>query len=146
MWDGIVIFTKKRMDTRWIQRLSNFNKAISSLSVSLKEDTSSNITLRAGLIQFFEMTFELAWKTLKDYLNELGFEEVNSPRSAIKKAFEIGLIEDGHLWMKALEDRNLTAHTYEEETAVEVERLIRESYYPMILELQRKLTDACHAE
>jgi nucleotidyltransferase substrate binding protein (TIGR01987 family) len=146
MWDGIVIFTKKRMDTRWIQRLSNFNKAISSLSVSLKEDTSSNITLRAGLIQFFEMTFELAWKTLKDYLNELGFEEVNSPRSAIKKAFEIGLIEDGHLWMKALEDRNLTAHTYEEETAVEVERLIRESYYPMILELQRKLTDASHAE
>ena len=84
------------MDTRWIQRFNNLNKAIVSLSVSLLEDTSNNITLRAGVIQFFEMTFELAWKTLKDYLNEIGYDEVNSPRSAIKKAFEIGIIDDGH--------------------------------------------------
>jgi nucleotidyltransferase substrate binding protein (TIGR01987 family) len=92
------------------------------------------------------MTFELSWKTLKDYLNEIGYEEVNSPRSAIKKAFEIGIIADGHLWLKALEDRNLTAHTYEEETAIEVERLIRESYYPMVLELQSKLEQIRNAE
>ncbi|TCN62217.1 nucleotidyltransferase substrate binding protein [Acetobacteroides hydrogenigenes] len=134
------------MDTRWIQRFNNLNKAISSLSVSLLEDTSNNITLRAGVIQFFEMTFVLAWKTLKDYLNEIGYDEVNSPRSAIKKAFEIGIVDDGHLWLKALEDRNLTAHTYEEETAIEVERLIRESYYPMVLELQKKLEQVRNAE
>ena len=134
------------MDTRWIQRFNNLNKAIVSLSVSLLEDTSNNITLRAGVIQFFEMTFVLAWKTLKDYLNEIGYDEVNSPRSAIKKAFEIGIVDDGHLWLKALEDRNLTAHTYEEETAIEVERLIRESYYPMVLELQKKLEQVRNAE
>jgi nucleotidyltransferase substrate binding protein (TIGR01987 family) len=134
------------MDTRWIQRLSNLEKAIGSLASSVQEDTTHNITLRAGMIQFFEMSFELAWKTLKDYLNEAGFEEVNSPRSAIKKAFETNLISDGHLWLKALEDRNLTAHTYDEATAQEIEQLIRNDYYPMLAILFAKLKKLKDAE
>ena len=76
------------MDKRWIQRFNNLNKAISSLSVSLLEDTSNNITLRAGVIQFFEMTFVLALKTLKDYLNEIGYDEVNS-RKATNRLIQI---------------------------------------------------------
>lgn len=129
------------MDIRWVQRYENLEKALNSLSLSLKENTKSNITLRAGVIQFFEMSFELSWKTMKDYLNEVGFSEVNSPRSAIKKAFEIGLIADGHLWLRALEDRNLTAHTYVESTAQEVERLIRVDYFNMIYDMYTKLKE-----
>jgi nucleotidyltransferase substrate binding protein (TIGR01987 family) len=61
---------------------------------------------KAGIIQFFEMTFELAWKVLKDYLESQGYM-VKSPREAIKHAIQIGLIEEGHPWMDALSKRNL---------------------------------------
>ena len=62
---------------------------------------------RAGVIQFFEIAIELAWKVLKDYLesHEIQF---NSPREVIKSAFQNGFIENGHVWMDALADRNLT--------------------------------------
>jgi len=91
---------------------------------------------RAGLIQFFEMAFELAWKVLKDYLEEEGFT-VQSPRDTIKQAFQAGLLENGHIWLEALKDRNLTVHTYEEKIAVAVEQKIREAYFPALLTLFR---------
>ena len=118
-------------DIRWKQRFQNFEKAKALLENAL-EVKQPDIIYRAGIIQFFEMTFELAWKTLKDYLQEQGFAEIKTPKESIKKAFEIGLLKDGHKWMKALEDRNLTAHTYDEATAIEVERLIRNDYYPLL--------------
>ncbi len=89
---------------------------------------------RAGLIQFFEMSFELAWKVLKDYLEEEGFAPA-SPRETIKQAFQSGLIVDGHLWIEALKDRNLTVHTYEEKIAIAVEAKIRNSYFPILAKL-----------
>jgi nucleotidyltransferase substrate binding protein (TIGR01987 family) len=85
------------------------------------------------------MSFELAWNTLKDYLEEEGFIEIKSPRAAIKKAFESGLITDGHTWLKALEDRNLTSHTYDENTANQVVDLIKKSYYPLLTSLYNEL-------
>ncbi len=86
---------------------------------------------RAGLIQFFEMTFELAWKVLKDYLEEEGFR-IASPREAVKQAFQAGLVGDGHVWMEALKDRNLTVHTYEEKVAIAIEKRIRSAYFPLL--------------
>ncbi|WP_200086690.1 HI0074 family nucleotidyltransferase substrate-binding subunit [Salicibibacter cibi] len=62
---------------------------------------------RAGLIQLFEVTFELAWKVFKDYLEAEGYI-MKSPRQTIKQAFQMGIIEDGHTWIDALSDRNLT--------------------------------------
>ncbi len=91
------------------------------------------------MIQFFELSFELGWKVLKDYLEEQGFADVKSPRAAIKKAFETELITDGHTWLQALEDRNLTTQTYDEETVLEVEHLIRNIYYPLLKELDTEL-------
>jgi nucleotidyltransferase substrate binding protein (TIGR01987 family) len=71
------------------------------------------------LIQFFEITFELAWKLLKDY-EEIEGLIAKTPRAAIKQAFQSGLISNGHDWIDALQDRNLTSHTYNEETAIAV--------------------------
>lgn len=56
------------------------------------------------------MSFELAWNMVKDYLQEQGFIDIKSPRGALKRAFEMGIIENGHHWMDLLLDRNLTAH------------------------------------
>ena len=120
-------------DIRWIQRFSNFERAFLLLQDSLKTEPLS-ILERAGLIQFFEMTFELAWKLLKDYEETEGFI-VKTPREAIKQAFQSGLISNGHDWIDALQDRNLTAHTYNEETAIAVETKIRNKYFQLLEEV-----------
>ena len=92
-----------------------------------------------GLIQCFEYSFELAWKTMKDYLLSEGFAEVRSPRHAIQMAFQTGLVQDGHTWIDALEKRNLMAHTYDENLVKIAEDLIRKQYYPILVQLQERL-------
>ena len=122
-------------DARWKQRFSNFSKSMNYLEQALTIQ-SPDIVQKAGIIQFFEMSFELSWKVLKDYLEEQSFEDVKSPRAAIKQAFEIGIIENGHGWLELLQDRNLTAHTYYEEKANEMEQLIHKNYFPLLKKLQ----------
>ena len=86
------------------------------------------------------MAFELAWKLLKDYLYEQGFN-INSPREAIKQAYQSEIIDNGQEWIDALEDRNLTTHTYDEETAQKVVESIRNSYYPLLDSLYVRLKE-----
>ncbi|KIO63427.1 hypothetical protein B4064_3258 [Caldibacillus thermoamylovorans] len=68
---------------------------------------------RQDLFNFFEITFELALKVLKDYLEAQGYI-VKSPRETIKQAYQMEVIDDGHVWIEALSSRNLTTHTYDE--------------------------------
>ena len=70
-----------------------------------------------ALVQVFEFTYELGWKTVKDYLSFSGIKNVNSPREVIKHGFQNQIIEDGQLWINMMEDQNLIAHTYSEENA-----------------------------
>lgn len=100
-------------DIRWKQRFQNFSKSMEHLENAL-QIPSPDIVQKAGVIHFFEMSFELSWNMVKDYLEDQGFVDIKSPKAALKKAFEIGIIEKGHGWMDLLLDRNLTAHTYDE--------------------------------
>ena len=120
-------------DIRWKQRFQNFERAFKLLedTIGIKDPS---IVERAGMVQFFEMTFELSWKLLKDFQEAEGFI-IRSPRDSIKQAFQAGFIENGHTWMDALENRNLTVHAYEEKIAIEIEKRIREEYYPILLDL-----------
>ena len=96
---------------RWKQRLQNLNKAMKRLEEACDQDEYSELET-AGLVQTYEFTFELAWKTMKDRLTFEGYD-VKSPRETIKKAFEMSLIADADEWLEALETRNLFNHTYE---------------------------------
>jgi len=73
---------------------------------------------------------------VKDYLEEQGFVDIKSSRSALKKAFEMGMLENGHDWMDLLQDRNLTAHTYDEQKATDMEQLISKKYFPLLKALR----------
>lgn len=126
-------------DIRWKQRFMHYARAFALLEQTMAITTPSEAE-RAGLIQFFEMSFELAWKVMKDYLEDEGFR-MASPRETIKQAFQIGLIRDGHVWMEAMQDRNLTVHTYEEKIALAVEQKIREAYFPALAELFRDFSE-----
>lgn len=125
----------KELDVRWQQRFAQFEKAFSLLQDVIGIDRPT-VNERAALIHFFEMAFEQGWKLLKDFEEAEGFVET-SPRGAIKRAFQANLITLGHDWIGALEDRNLTTHTYNEETAIAVEQKIREKYFPCLLQLHR---------
>lgn len=125
-------------DIRWKQRFQNLEKSLRFLELAMKIE-NPDIIQKAGMIQFFEVSFELSWNVMKDYLEEQGFFELRSPRDTIKKAFEIGLITDGHTWMQALQNRNLTAHTYDEKMAEEVTEEIKLVYYPLLQEIYTKL-------
>ena len=130
-------------DIRWKQRLSNFKKSLAHLADAV-EIQKPSIIQQAGTIQFFEMSFELAWKSVKDYLQEQGFVDIKSPKATIKKAFEISLIEDGHLWLEALENRNLATRTYDEKKAKKIYDLICDSYFPLLENLKDKLEKLSH--
>ncbi len=128
-------------DIRWKQRFQNFEKALEKLNAAVKEiqkDNYKNEILQAGLIQIFELTFELAWKTLKDYLENEGFD-VPTPKKTLRQAYQSGIIEDGELWIKALDDRNKTSHLYNELFAKKVAENIVENYFPLIERLFKKL-------
>jgi nucleotidyltransferase substrate binding protein (TIGR01987 family) len=124
-------------EVRWKQRFENFEKSFLLLEKYSQQNIQTELE-RAGIIQFFEMTFELAWKVLKDYLEAQGYE-VKSPRETIKQAFQMGLIEDGHVWLDALSSRNLTSHTYDEAVAEKLVTEIKQKYYPAIQSIYEKL-------
>lgn len=124
-------------DIRWKERFQNFEKSYKLLEKYIYKENKSELE-KAGIIQFFEMTFELSWKVLKDYLESIGYV-VNSPREAIKQSFQIELIDQGHVWMNALLDRNLTTHTYNNDIAEKILKDISEQYFPQLKKLYEKL-------
>jgi len=106
-------------DIRWKQRYDNLQSAYLRLqeAIAANQQAPDNQLIQMALIKSFEMTFELSWKTMKDYLKYNGID-VKLPREIIKQAFATDLITDGQLWMDMLEDRNLMAHTYDEARAL----------------------------
>lgn len=122
-----------KKETRLNQRFSNFEKTVKLFERTLQIANPSEAE-KAGLVQFYEMSFELAWKILKDKLESEGFI-VKSPRDAIKTAYQAEYIDNGHAWPDALNDRNLTAHIYDEEVSEEIIYKIRTQYFQIINEL-----------
>lgn len=117
-------------DIRWIQRFSNFKKAMEQLSdaVALSEQRELSRLEKQGMIQAFEFTHELAWKTIKDFLVSRGTTSIFGSKDATREAFKLELIEDGEVWMNMIKSRNLTSHTYDEATADEIVKEIISSY------------------
>jgi nucleotidyltransferase substrate binding protein (TIGR01987 family) len=117
-------------DIRWKQRFENYSKAYISLleSDDALENDPENTFIKDSLIQRYEYTIELAWKVMKDYLEDQGFIDVTSPKKVIRKAFEEGIIQDASEWMAALNGRNITSHAYDETKANEIINDISEKY------------------
>ncbi len=126
-------------EIRWKQRFENFDKSYKLLKKYSNKPITTELE-RAGIIQFFEMTFELAWKVLKDYLESEGYM-VKSSRETVKQAFQIGLIDNGHIWIDALSNRNLTTHTYDEELADKMTKEILVSYLPELDKMYNRLVE-----
>lgn len=129
------------IDIRWIQRLQNYEKALFQLeqAVKLRESRELSNLEKQGTIQAFEFTHELAWKTLKDFLQVRGNVEIYGSRDATREAFKYGLIQDGEIWMEMIESRNLSSLTYNESVANEIIDKIASAYVTRFAELKTGL-------
>ena len=126
-------------DVRWKQRFENFKKAFGLLEAAIQSPAPSKLE-KEGIIQRFEYTFELAWKTLKDYIRYGGIE-TDLPRQVIKEAFANGLIQNGQTWIEMLENRNLMAHTYDEHAFEQVYAKITKEYCAAIRQVFNLLSE-----
>lgn len=126
-----------KKDIRWKQRFYNFEKAFLFLKQATERSSLDDLQA-VGLIQSFAFTFELAWKTLKDYLEEMGVP-LRFPREVIKHAFQTGLIKEGHLWLEMLEKRNELTHTYDEIQMRKAVEKIRNQYFPALQQVYEGL-------
>lgn len=125
-------------DIRWQQRFTNFKDALKQLQKFIDKGDLSELE-QQGLIKAFEYTYELAWTTLKNYLEYQGETELFGSRDAIRKAYQIGLISGGDVWMDMLKSRNKTSHIYNQETANEIAQAIFSDYYPVFVSFQQRM-------
>jgi len=124
------------LDIRWQQRFNNYLKALSQLEKFIVKGDSLNELEEQGLIKAFEYSYELAWSCMKDFYENQGETNIQGSRDAIRMAYRRGLIEDGESWMKMIESRIRTSHTYNEETAKEIVAAIKQTYYHLFLLLR----------
>lgn len=133
----------EKQDVRWLQRFSNYRKALAKLgkavdivSSQMEEDEDIDELLEEGLIQRYEYTHELAWKVMKDYAEYQGITGISGSRDAIRQTLQFGLIDDEN-WMRSISDRNLTSHQYDEDTAKAIIENITEVYYPLFVKYEK---------
>jgi nucleotidyltransferase substrate binding protein (TIGR01987 family) len=129
-------------DIRWKQRFNNYLKAFQTLvdAVELARSRELSNLEEQGLIQSFEFTHELAWNVLKDYLEDKGITGLIGSKDATRAAYKNGLIEQGEDWMKMIEDRNRTSHTYDPHVAQAVVENVLERFYPALEKMAKKFT------
>ncbi len=127
------------MEKRWEQRFRNYSKALGQLELFISKGELNSME-EQGLIKAFEYTFELAWKTLQDFLREQGYPDIAGPRPTIEQSFQDGYIADGEGWMRMQRSRNLTSHTYNEDTATEIAAMIKTEYIQLFRSLFARLT------
>ncbi len=128
-------------DIRWKQRHQNFDRAFALLQSALSDGPVALSRLEAeGVIQRFEYTFELAWETLKDYMDYGGIQlPIVTPRTVLRAALNSGMLHHGDAWLEMLSHRNLMSHTYDEAHFQAAFRAIAERYLPVMEELHRTL-------
>ena len=120
------------LDIRWKQRFENFDRSYVLLRSALENGPEAlNALEKEGVIQRFEYCFELAWKTVKDYLEASGlvFATV-TPRQVLKDAFAAKILKEGPVWMDMLDHRNLLSHTYNPIVFEEAVETIHQQYLP----------------
>lgn len=132
--DGKIIMSK------FSEKFDKFISAVSRLEEAINDyETVKLASVRDGVIQRFEFCTELAWKTVREYLSEQGYADINSPKAVMKTAFSDGLLNNEQGWLDILESRNITSHVYDEKTAEEIFKNIKNTYINLFRDLIAKL-------
>lgn len=128
-------------EQRWKQRFQNFEKAYQTFCRILErfENEREDEVIQLALVQAFAFTFEMAWNTMKDYLENEGYDEVKNSRHAIRIAFQAEIITDAEKWMDMIQKRNLASHTYNAVILEETVNYIHNEFFPLVRKLYEDL-------
>ena len=131
----------ENQDIRWKQRFENFSNAFRQLKLArnLKKERNFTELELQGVIQAFEITQELSWKVLKDFLEEQGVSDLFGSKNVVREAFNVGLISNGEIWLDMIKTRNLTSHIYDESEILKLLDVILESYIDVFLQFEENM-------
>ena len=115
------------MPSNVIESYDSFKKAFLKLKEFVETDDGSEKD-RGAIINAYQYTFELFWKTLQKYMQQQEMLDEQGPGSVIRTAFQYNIIDNGPLYMSMLKDKNLVTHTYKEDVAEKIHCRIREEY------------------
>ncbi len=136
----LVLFgSRARGDHRNNKKIEHYINALGQLeqAAEIYGKAPQDELYRDGLIQRFEFTVELAWKSIKDYLEDQGTAiSIATPRAILKEAFAAGIIQNADAWNQILTARNVTSHVYDEKTADEVAEQICTAFLPFLKDLR----------
>jgi len=120
-------------EMRWKQRFQNFQKAFAVFQRRIDEHEihRDEEAYQMALVQGYEIIIELAWKVMKDYLENDGFD-IKNGKQAIRQAFQNEMIHSGEIWLQALDNRNVTSHTYDGKILEINVVFISEKFYPLV--------------
>jgi nucleotidyltransferase substrate binding protein (TIGR01987 family) len=128
-------------DIRWKQRFDNYQRALSHLSaaVDYADNEETNDLIQLGIVKAFELSFELAWNVMKDFLLMKGINGIIGSKDSVRFAFKEGLIANGQLWMNMIDDRNRATHIYDETLAETIVQKIIDYYYAELTSFEKKM-------
>ena len=124
-----------------MKKLDNFINCLAVLANADFKLAETNDIYRTGIIEQFNLSFELAWKTLQEIMRIHGIEEAStgSPREILQLAYKIGFISDSEVWLLMLKKRNTSVYIYNEDEVDEMILLIRDSFIPALTALKDTL-------
>ena len=132
--DGIILMDKFQ------EKLAKFEQAVARLDeVIAVYDQYKLPELKDAVIQRFSFCSELAWKSVREYLLDEGYLDLNSPKAVMRQAYAAGLLADDLPWIELLKARNLAAHVYDEATANDIFTQVRADFVPLLHNLLQNL-------
>jgi len=131
----------ENQDIRWKQRFEHFLGALKQLknaNALQKERAFTELELQ-GAVQAFEVTQELSWKVMKDFLEAQGKTDLFGSKTVVREAFNVGLISNGEHWLKTIESRNKTSHIYDEIEILKILEIVFNEYLPIFIDFETKM-------
>ena len=131
----------ENQEVRWKQRFHNFENAFRQLknAKQLRSERDFTELELQGVIQAFEVSQELSWKVMKDFLEEQGKTDLYGSKNAVREAFNVGLIDNGEIWFDMIKSRNLTSHIYDYSEIIAVLEIILDSYFKAFSDFETKM-------
>lgn len=124
-----------------MKKLDNFSNCLRVLESVNFDFANEDEVYRTGVIGKFNLTFELAWKALQAVLREHGAQgaDTGSPREILQLGYKMGFVDDSVVWITMLKKRNTSVHIYNEDEIDEMLLLIRDSFTPAFVALEKSL-------
>lgn len=131
----------ENQDIRWKERVEHFVNAFKQLRNAKKITSEREFTELElqGVIQAFEVSQELSWKVMKDFLEEQGKTDLFGSKNAVREAFNVGLISHGDIWLDMIKCRNVTSHIYDENEVKVILETILNTYFPVFIAFEIKM-------